>query len=67
MSTPEIRVNEPQLLEPAVTQSQKRPSEWVMILREAWRMGRTKVGVAIFGAIVFIAVAQASRPRLAHA
>jgi peptide/nickel transport system permease protein len=57
MSTPEIRVNDSELVEPIVVHAQRRPSEWVMILREAWRMRRTKIGVGIFAAILFIAVA----------
>ena len=57
MSTPEMRVNDSELVEPIVVRGDRRPSEWVMMLREAWRMGRTKVGIAIFGVIVLIAVA----------
>ena len=49
MSTPEIRVNDSELVEPPVVHADNRPSEWLMMLREAWRMGRTKIGVAIFG------------------
>ena len=52
MSTPEIIVNDSELVEPPVVHADRRPSEWLMMLREAWRMGRTKIGVAIFGAIV---------------
>jgi peptide/nickel transport system permease protein len=56
MSTPEIRVNDSELVEPVVVQGDRRPSEWLMTLREAWRMGRTKVGAGIFAAIVLLAV-----------
>ncbi len=56
MST-EITVNDSGLVEPPVLHSGRRHSEWVMTIREAWRMGRTKVGVGIFGAIVLLAVA----------
>ena len=56
MSTPEIIVNDSELVEPPVVHADRRPSEWIMILREAWRMRRTKIGVAIFGAIVALVV-----------
>ena len=58
MSTPEIRVGDSDLaeLEPAVVQSERRRSEWLMTLSEAWRMGRTKIGVGIFLVIIAIAV-----------
>ena len=52
MSTPEMRVNDSELVEPVVVHADSRPSEWIMMLREAWSMGRTKVGVGIFAAIV---------------
>ncbi|MGE5228104.1 MAG: ABC transporter permease, partial [Deltaproteobacteria bacterium] len=56
MSTPEIRVSDSELVEPPVVHADRRPSEWLMMLREAWRMGRTKIGVGIFAAIVALAV-----------
>ena len=56
MSTPEIRVNDSELVEPPVVHAERRHSEWVMMLREAWRMRRTKIGVAICAAIVALAV-----------
>ena len=56
MSTPEIRVNDSELVEPLVVHAERRHSEWLMMLREAWRMGRTKIGVAICAAIVALAV-----------
>jgi peptide/nickel transport system permease protein len=56
MSTPEIRVNDSELVEPVVIRGERRPSEWIMMLREAWRMGRTKIGVGIFAVIILIAV-----------
>jgi peptide/nickel transport system permease protein len=34
----------------------RRHSEWLMTVREAWGMGRTKIGVGIFGFIVTLAV-----------
>ena len=57
MSTPEMRVNDSELVEPPVVHADRRPSEWLMMLREAWRMRRTKIGVGIFAAIVLLAVA----------
>jgi peptide/nickel transport system permease protein len=57
MSTPEIRVNDSELVEPIEVRGERRHSEWIMMLREAWRMSRTKVGVAICAAIVVLAVA----------
>ena len=56
MSTPEIMVNDSELVEPPVIHAGRRRSEWLMMLREAWRMSRTKIGVAIFGFIVLLAV-----------
>ena len=56
MSTPEIIVNDSELVEPPVIHADRRPSEWLMMLREAWHMRRNKVGAAIFGVIVLIAV-----------
>jgi len=52
----EIIISPDELVEPAVVQAERRPSEWLMTLREAWRMGRTKIGVGIFGFIVLLAV-----------
>lgn len=45
------------LVEPASVPGARRHAEWLMTLREAWAMGRTKVGVAIFAGIVLLAVA----------
>jgi peptide/nickel transport system permease protein len=56
MSTPEISVNDSELVEAPVVHGERRPSEWVMMLREAWRMGRTKIGVGICLFIVALAV-----------
>ena len=56
MSTPEISMNDPELAAPSVAGERRHQSEWVMTLREAWSMGRTKIGVAIFAAIVALAV-----------
>jgi peptide/nickel transport system permease protein len=56
MSTPEIRVNDSELVEPIEVHGERRHSEWIMMLREAWHMGRTKVGVAICIFIVALAV-----------
>jgi peptide/nickel transport system permease protein len=56
MSTPEIRANDSQLVEPPVIRAERRHSEWVMMLREAWGMRRTKIGVAVCAAIVALAV-----------
>jgi peptide/nickel transport system permease protein len=52
----EIIVSDSELIEPAVTHADVRRSEWLMIIAEAWRMRRTKIGVAIFGGIVLLAV-----------
>ena len=57
MSTPEMRVNDSEIVEGAVTHADVRRSEWLMIIAEAWRMGRTKIGVGIFAGIVLLAVA----------
>ncbi len=56
MSTPEISVNDSELVEPLVVHAERRHSEWVMMLREAWRMRRTKIGVGICVAIIALAV-----------
>jgi len=55
MST-EITVSDSELVEPPVVGGERRHSEWLMTLHEAWRMRRTKIGVGIFGAIVLLAV-----------
>ena len=55
MST-EITVNDSELVEPPVVQGDRRRSEWLMTLREAWHMRRTKIGGGIFGFIVLLAV-----------
>jgi peptide/nickel transport system permease protein len=52
MSSPEAT---PELMA-EVTPAEKRPAQWVVTIREAWRMGRTKAGVIIFIAIVAIAL-----------
>ena len=49
-------VTESELVEPLVVTGGHRHSEWVMLLREAWGMGRTKVGVGICVFIVALAV-----------
>jgi peptide/nickel transport system permease protein len=55
MSTENI-VNDSELVEPPVTEGERRHSEWLMTLREAWRMRRTKIGVGIFAFIVLLAI-----------
>ncbi len=52
----EIMVNDSELVEPAVVHADVRRSEWLMIIAEAWRMRRTKIGVGIFAGIVLLAV-----------
>jgi peptide/nickel transport system permease protein len=52
----EIIVNDSEIVEGAVTHADVRRSEWLMIIAEAWRMGRTKIGVGIFGGIVLLAI-----------
>ncbi len=52
----EIIVSDSELVEGAVTHGDVRRSEWLMIIAEAWRMRRTKIGVGIFGIIVLLAV-----------
>jgi peptide/nickel transport system permease protein len=52
----EITVNDSELVGPAVVHADTRHSEWLMIIRESWHMGRTKVGVGIFAFIVLLAV-----------
>ena len=52
MSAPDAT---PELLA-AVTPAEKRPAQWIVTIREAWRMGRTKAGVIIFVAIVALAL-----------
>jgi len=49
-------VTDSELVGPAVVHSDRRPSEWVMIIHQAWRMGRTKIGVGILVFIVLLAV-----------
>jgi peptide/nickel transport system permease protein len=53
MSTPDTT---PDLLT-TITPAEKRPAQWVVTVREAWHMGRTKAGVAIFVIIVALALA----------
>ena len=52
----EIIVSDSELVEPAVVHVGRRHSEWLMTMLEAWRMGRTKIGVGIFALIVLLAV-----------
>jgi len=52
----EIVVSDSELVESAAVHAERRRSEWVMTIREAWRMGRTKVGVGIFIFIVALAI-----------
>jgi peptide/nickel transport system permease protein len=52
MSTPEVT---PDLLA-GVTPASKRPPQWLITIREAWRLGRTKAGLAIFVVIVALAL-----------
>ena len=52
MSTPEAAA--PELA--AATAAKKRPPQWLITIREAWHIGRTKAGIAIFAAIVALAV-----------
>jgi len=52
----EIIVNDSELVGPPVVHGDRHPSEWLMTIREAWRMGRTKVGAGIFAGIVLLAV-----------
>jgi peptide/nickel transport system permease protein len=53
MSTPSAVPDE---LLGAVTPAERRLPQWIVTLREAWRMGRTKAGVGIFLAVVAIVV-----------
>jgi len=53
----EIVVNDSELVEGPVVHADRRHSEWLMTIREAWRMRRTKIGVAIFAFIVVLAIA----------
>jgi peptide/nickel transport system permease protein len=52
----EIIVSDSELVGPAVVHGDRHPSEWLMTIRDAWRMGRTKVGAGIFACIVLLAV-----------
>ena len=52
MSTPDLT---PDLLT-AITPAERRPPQWLLTIKEAWRMGRTKAGVAIFLFVVALAV-----------
>ena len=52
----EIVVSDSELVEPPVIHAGRRRSEWLTTIREAWRMGRTKIGVGIFAFIVLLAV-----------
>ena len=53
MSTPELSAPEPL----AAAVAKKRPPQWLITIREAWRMGRTKAGVAILFAMLVLALA----------
>ena len=53
----ELVVNDSELVEAPVVHADRRHSEWLMTIREAWRMRRTKIGVAIFAFIVVLAIA----------
>ncbi len=50
------KVTDSNLVEPASTPGSGRSSEWSETLRNAWSFGRTKIGVAIFIAIVLLAL-----------
>ena len=52
----EIVVSDSELVEPATIHGDRRRAEWLMTVREAWRMGRTKIGVGIFLGIVALAI-----------
>ena len=52
MSSPELT---PQLLAD-VTPAEKRPAQWIVTIREAWRINRTKAGVIIFLIVIAIAL-----------
>jgi peptide/nickel transport system permease protein len=52
----DITVSDSELVAPAVVHADRWRSEWLMTIREAWSMGRTKVGVGILAAIVLLAV-----------
>ena len=52
MSSPELT---PQLLAD-ITPAEKRPAQWIVTIREAWRIGRTKAGVIIFLIVIAIAL-----------
>ena len=59
MSAPEAT---PELLA-AITPAEKRPPQLIVTIREAWRYGRTKVGVIIFVFMVGLALlGRFSRP-----
>ena len=53
----ELLVTDSELVAPAVIHADRGRAQWVMTLRETWRMGRTKVGVGICLAILALAVA----------
>lgn len=38
------------------TPAKKRPPQWLVTMREAWHIGRTKAGLVIFGIIVALAL-----------
>lgn len=49
-------ITDSELVEPATIRAGKRRAEWVMTIRDAWRMGRTKTGIGIFLFIVCLAI-----------
>jgi len=49
-------VTDSELVEPATVHADKRRSEFVETMLEAWRMGRTKIGIGIFAFIVGLAI-----------
>jgi peptide/nickel transport system permease protein len=51
-----IEATNRELLPALVTPAEKRPPQWFVTIREAWRMGRTKLGVAILLALLALAV-----------
>ena len=53
MSTPSATTDE---LLGIVTPAERRPPQWMVTMREAWRMRRTKAGVAIFLAMLIIVI-----------
>jgi peptide/nickel transport system permease protein len=50
-------ISETELVKLEAVPTSRRHAQWLMTIREAWGMGRTKVGVGIFAFIVALAVA----------